>query len=468
MHPDGIGKIAKPPVVVTPFLTARIAAALQQIGAMLNPRYLCNFLGQQCGLVILAAKQPHPMKGDRRHQLIGPQQRLGRPGQPCPGRAGKVDPVRVFELQNHIAGTVPIEHRRTPMRPWPRDPQTIVTVNAVARILARQRHAAFVTNKPGDKRGFPPAGTAEAKVTRHKCIADNTLRRVDQVQARLHSHVPPLIFRAMQMPPPLTDRPALLRNRNRATEFFLHEEVATEVQERLMEVNKTFTAPAIVAPFAKIWRSLGPVVPDDETLALTAHSHDLVVHALGLHWANDPVGQLVQSRHALMPDGLFLGFLFGGQTLQELRACLAVAEAEVTGGLSPRVLPMAEIRDLGALLQRAGFALPVADSFTKTVRYRDAWHLMRDLRLMGEGNALAARLRRPTRRAVLARAAEVYHEQYADADGLIPATFEIICLTGWSPHDSQQKPLRPGSATKSLADALKTAEMTLPRSGRDG
>ena len=149
--------------------------------------------------------------------------------------------------------------------------------------------------------------------------------------------------------------------------------------------------------------------------------------------------------------------------LHELRACLAQAESELTGGLSPRVLPMGEIRDLGGLLQRAGFALPVADSFTKTVQYRDALHLMRDLRAMGEGNALMDRLRRPTRRAVFARAAMLYAQTHALPDGRIKATFEIIGLAGWAPHESQQKPLRPGSAAARLADALNAAERPLSR-----
>lgn len=221
-------------------------------------------------------------------------------------------------------------------------------------------------------------------------------------------------------------------------------------------------APVVVTGFPSVWQSFAPTTADDDTLSLSEKSHDLVIHALALHWASDPVGQLVQCRHALQPDGLFLGFMFGGQTLHELRTCLAEAEAEVTGGLSPRVLPMGEIRDLGALLQRAGFALPVADSFTKTVRYRDAFHLMHDLRSMGESNALTARLRRTTSRAVFLRTAEIYQAQFADAEGRIPATFEIICLTGWSPHESQQKPLRPGSAVQSLAEALKSAEIPLP------
>ena len=263
-----------------------------------------------------------------------------------------------------------------------------------------------------------------------------------------------------QSPPLLTDRKALALHRARATALFLQEEAVFEVQERLAEVNKTFTAPVVITGFPALWPDFR-CISDDDTLALQENAQDLVIHALALHWANDPVGQLVQCRRALRPDGLFIGLMFGGQTLHELRACLAEAESEISGGLSPRVLPMGEIRDLGGLLSRAGFALPVADSFTKTVLYRDAFHLMRDLRAMGEGNALASRLRRPTRRVVFLRAAELYQTRFATAEGRIPATFEIICLTGWAPHDSQQKPLRPGSAAARLADALNVAERPL-------
>jgi SAM-dependent methyltransferase len=265
-------------------------------------------------------------------------------------------------------------------------------------------------------------------------------------------------------PPPLTDRRALGLHRARASALFLQEEVVLEVQDRLAEVNRTFTSPVVVTGFPQVWPDWR-CVPDDEVLDLHEGAQDLVVHALSLHWANDPVGQLVQARRALRPDGLFLGLMFGGQTLFELRSALAQAETEVTGGLSPRVLPMGEIRDLGGLLQRAGFALPVADSFRKTVLYRDAFHLMTDLRAMGEGNALAARLRRPTGRKVMARAAAIYGESYGLADGRVPATFEIICLTGWVPHEAQQKPLRPGSAAARLANALNAAERPLPREG---
>jgi SAM-dependent methyltransferase len=266
----------------------------------------------------------------------------------------------------------------------------------------------------------------------------------------------------MQTAPLLTDRSTLTRQRQRATAMFLQDMAVAEAQDRLNEVNRTFTAPLVVTGFPQLWSDM-PSIADDEVLTAEVQGHDLVINALTLHWANDPVGQLVQCRRALKPDGWFIALMFGGQTLHELRACLAQAEAEVTGGLSPRILPMAEIRDLGGLLQRAGFALPVADSFSTQVRYRDAFHLMRDLRAMGEGNALAQRLRKPTRRAVFTRAAALYQQNFAGPDGLIPATFEMIVLTGWAPHDSQPKPLRPGSAATRLSDALGATERHLPR-----
>jgi hypothetical protein len=263
-------------------------------------------------------------------------------------------------------------------------------------------------------------------------------------------------------PPPLTDRPALIRNRRRARRdaLFLHEDAVLEVQERLIPVNRQFTRPAIISAFPEIWENVLPgakIVPDDEVLDLEPGAHDLVVHAMALHWANDPVGQLVQARRALVADGLFLGFMLGGQTLHELRASLAEAEIAVTGGLSPRILPMGEIRDLGALLQRSGLNLPVADSFQRKASYRDLFHLMADLRAMGEANALHERRRSFTPRGVMIEAARRYAEAFSTPDGRIPASFEVICLTGWSPHESQQKPLRPGSASMRLEDALKAA-----------
>lgn len=262
--------------------------------------------------------------------------------------------------------------------------------------------------------------------------------------------------------PKLTDRAALARNRARAArrgaDLFLHEAAAAEIQERLSEVNRRFTKPAVVTPFPEVWAGTLPgvrILGDDDLLALEPQAHDLVIHAMALHWANDPVGQLVQCRRALRPDGLFLGVLPGGRTLQELRASLAEAESRLTGGLSPRVLPMGEIRDLGALLMRAGLALPVADSLVLTAAYRDIFHLAQDLRAMGEGNALAMRARQSARRDLFAAAQRIYAETYAADGGRITATYELLFLTGWATDDSQQKPLKPGSALMRLQDALR-------------
>ena len=255
----------------------------------------------------------------------------------------------------------------------------------------------------------------------------------------------------------LTDRSALARHRARATAPFLREAVADEVQDRLAEVNRRFTAPAVVTPFPELWRERLPgarLVPDAEVLDLPEGAQDLVIHDLCLHWADDPVGQLVQCSRALAPDGLLVATLFGGLTLADLRVALAEAEVEATGGLSPRVAPMGEVRDLGNLLGRAGLALPVADVTPFDVSYGDALALMRDLRAMGEGNALDGRIRHFSRRSVLLGAIGRYP---AGEDGRVLARFEVVTLTGWKPAPSQPKPLRPGSAARSLAEALDAA-----------
>ncbi|WP_290688911.1 MULTISPECIES: SAM-dependent methyltransferase [unclassified Haematobacter] len=264
----------------------------------------------------------------------------------------------------------------------------------------------------------------------------------------------------MHQPPQLTDRPQLLRQRERARRdqpaLFLHDAVADEMQERLTEVNRRFTNPAIVTAFPEAWHAFpnARFVADEEVLDLEEGAHDLLIHDLALHWSADPVGQLVQARRALRPDGLFLGALFAGQTLSELRAALAEAEVALTGGLSPRVAPMGEIRDLGGLLYRAGLALPVADGVKLTVTYGDLMALFRDLRAMAETNALAARRKTMPPRMLFPTAAEIYGRTYALPDGRLPATFEIVYLTGWAPDASQQQPLRPGTAIQRLEDAL--------------
>jgi SAM-dependent methyltransferase len=267
----------------------------------------------------------------------------------------------------------------------------------------------------------------------------------------------------MVSPPKLFNIQARTRFRARAKALgvadFLHRSAVLQLHERLEDVNKSFTNPAFVGWLPEVWQGFGPAitVPDDEILDLPEARFDLVVHGLCLHAANDPVGQLVQMRRALKPDGLLIAALFGGETLHELRYALAQAESIVEGGLSPRVAPMGDVRDLGALLQRAGLALPVADATTLTVTYETPLHLMRDLRAMGEANALTER-RGGLRRATFAKALEIYQAEFGLPDGRIPATFEIIFLTGWAPSATQPKPLRRGSATARLADALGTKE----------
>ena len=205
------------------------------------------------------------------------------------------------------------------------------------------------------------------------------------------------------------------------------------------------------------------VVADEERPPFRAGSFDLAVSLLSLHWANDLVGALVQARRMLKPDGLFVGALFGGATLTELRQSLLQAEAELTDGAGPRVSPFADAQDGAGLLQRAGFALPVSDIDRITVRYDHPLRLMAELRAMGETSVLHDRPRRALRRDVLARTAEIYLERFGDPDGRVPASFEIITLTGWAPHASQPQPLKPGSAKARLADALGVREHRLGR-----
>lgn len=285
-------------------------------------------------------------------------------------------------------------------------------------------------------------------------------------------------------PPEVFDRRLLRLRRARAARGFadhdfLFREVAGRLIERLREVNRRFDAVleigggrgGMVGELGTGWAARtelteefggdGPrVVADEEWLPFAPKSFDLVISNLALHWVNDLVGALIQANHALRPDGLLLAAMLGGETLKELRQALLEAESEVLGGVHPRVSPFADIRDLGSLLQRAGFAMPVVDADTIIVTYADAFALMRDLRGMGEANAVVNRSRRPTPRAALFRAAEIYRERFADADGRIPATFQVLTLTGWAPAAGQPKPLRPGSATTRLADALGAEEIS--------
>jgi SAM-dependent methyltransferase len=291
--------------------------------------------------------------------------------------------------------------------------------------------------------------------------------------------------------PMIFDRVLIRRRQRRAAALgpatFLLDRVADDLAERLQTVLRQFDlavdlgtpGEAVRAALVGL-RSVGAivatgalpdlvihtdqserlVVADEEALPFRDASLDLVVSALALQFVNDLPGTLVQIRRALKPDGLFLAALLGGETLTELRQAFAAAESDIEGGVSPHVAPFADLRDLGALLQRAGFALPVTDSDRLIVRYDTVFGLMHDLRRMGATNALLHRRRTPLKRATLMGMAEIYAQHFADSDGRVRATFEIMWLSGWAPHPRQQQPLKPGSASTRLADALGAREIS--------
>ncbi len=290
------------------------------------------------------------------------------------------------------------------------------------------------------------------------------------------------------------DRTLLRRRRDRAaagiSSFdFLYQDVALRLSDRLDLIKKEFATVldlgghGVMAEHLRVRagtqfvatsdvssgmaaRAAHGVAADEEFLPFKPGSLDAVVSNLALHWVNDLPGALVQIRRALKADGLFLAAVPGGETLRELRQSLLEAEIAVSGGASPRVSPFIDARDMGALLQRGGFALPVVDSDIITVDYSSPLKLMQDLRGMGATNAVYNRLLKPTRRAVILEAAIIYAEKFGDAQGRVPATFQIIYAIGWSPHTSQQKPIQPGSAKMKLADALGTEEISTGEKAR--
>ena len=310
--------------------------------------------------------------------------------------------------------------------------------------------------------------------------------RIDREPAAKKAPLP-----AEDTPHRIFDRALLAQRRQRVAALaqdydFLLARVADDLAERLAIVRRTFPLAAnIGAHHGLVSRAIAGiagvetiidvdatpelltrcpglrVVADEEALPFGDASLDLVVSGLSLQLVNDLPGALVQMRRALKPDGLFLGALLGGATLRELREAWLAAEAELTGGASPRVAPFADVRDMGSLLQRAGFALPVVDSDTVKVTYADPLALMREVKAMGGSNMLSARGRVPVTRGLLLRAAEIYAERFAAADGRVPATYEILTLTAWAPDENQPKPLRPGSAQTRLADALGVKETKL-------
>ena len=252
--------------------------------------------------------------------------------------------------------------------------------------------------------------------------------------------------------PKIFDSNIAYQHRLRDDAMFLHDLVADEFHQRLEEVNRTFTKIAVVTPFTSKWKTLFPnadIIAQDYVLGFPNADYDLVIHAMGLHRENDPVGQIIQCRNALKADGMFLAACFGGQTLVELGSALAQAEIKLKGGMSPRVHPMAEIRDLAGLLQRSGLALPVADSLIQNVSHGSLLALLHDLRHMGETNKLTQRPKGFAPKALFTEAAEIL-----GTNAPIQSTFEILFLNGWVPHESQQKPMRPASASFHLTEVL--------------
>jgi SAM-dependent methyltransferase len=282
-----------------------------------------------------------------------------------------------------------------------------------------------------------------------------------------------------QRPPRIFDPVAYRSRRARAVrlegDVFLARDAAGQLAERLAAINRRFTLAldshsraavfALLQPFAERWVRTGfawdkpSVIADEETAPFADGSFDLVTSVLSLHAVNDLPGALLQIRRALKPDGVFVAALFGGETLRELKIAFAAAEAEILGGATPRVAPFADVRDLGGLLSRAGFALPVADVERTIVRYRDLTRLFADLRATGETNVLAGRSTKFLSPRILEAVRREYAARFSDSDGRFTATFDIVFLTGWAPHESQQKPLAPGSAKARLADALGTREL---------
>jgi SAM-dependent methyltransferase len=279
-------------------------------------------------------------------------------------------------------------------------------------------------------------------------------------------------------PPRIFDSQAYRRRRERAArlngDIFLAQDVAGHLAERLGAINRHFgrgldlhsraSVFPTLQPFADSWARTGfawdrpSVIADEEILPFADASFDVVTSVLSLHSVNDLPGTLVQIRRVLKPDGVFIAGLFGGETLHELKLAFAAAEAEVLGGASPRVSPFGDVRELGGLLQRVGFALPVADVERTIVRYRDVARLFADLRALGETNVLVGRRSEFLSRRMLRALTAEYASRFADAEGRVTATFDVVFLTGWAPHESQQKPLAPGSAKSRLADALGTQE----------
>ena len=264
----------------------------------------------------------------------------------------------------------------------------------------------------------------------------------------------------------IIDKEALIRSRVRSDKEnnFLQKVAVQEIEDRLKFIKKRFKKILIICGNSYYWQKTfheADFIYDDETLEFPSKGYDLVIHGMSLHYSNDPIGQLIQCRSVMKKGGLLLGVFLGGQTLNELRDSVASAEIELTGGVSPRVLPMIDIRDAGAFLMRAGFALPVADISVTKIDYQKPLDLLHDLRKMGETNVQKQRLKRFSHRRLFSLTSDKYIESQNSNNESVKATFEFITVTGWVPSEDQPKPLKPGSAKMRLSDALKVKEEKL-------
>lgn len=422
-----------------------------------------------------------------RNEEIGFREQLAA-GAVKPTREGgrAVEPVAVFEAEDQFLRCLVINKERARLVEGTGIGVAYNAKRFPARIDA-ERNTAAMAHRPFDERNFGPAGGtksmgfADARAARNAKGWKEEIERITEPLARkagtkdFRSGGHAAILVEMSTPAPeIFDRLLYRERRIRAAakpadDPFLARDAASQMALRLQAVNRRFEKALYLnsreqgfdslQPLAKIWVRAGYgegsfVIAGEEALPFAPESFDLIVSVLSLHAVNDLPGALVQIRRALKPDGLFVASLFGGDTLQELRIAFAAAEVEIFGGASPRVAPFAGVKDLGGLLQRAGFALPVADVERTMVRYRELPRLFADLRALGETNALCARRKNFLPRRILARLAAEYRERFPDLDGRYPATFEIVNLTGWAPHESQQVPLKPGSAKMRLADVL--------------
>lgn len=488
--------IALPPVARKPHLLAGIALAPDQMRINLQPRQPRQLARQQHRLVVTAAAQPAGMQRHRNQQRTGgPEVASHRRHEPG-AKARQFGPVAIFEGTHQRAGHLAIAHGGPGPRKGGRFGKGFgrKRIGAVVHRKGYAEHRAVWLRYLGQAR---KAGGAQAIAQGQRRLADNAAGRIklvehhpaqpgqspDQPDARPYgfdfvcpqphkSHIAPCPVTAkapsMTTAPRLFDDVHIARNlaRRAGTDNFVRDLVLEDLADRLSAYKRQFRQAVLIGPDASslpqtLFTADGAVTVErveafsgEEFPALPEGEKDLIISLLHLQAVNDVPGHLARLRRMLKPDGLLLAAFVGGDSLTELREAFLAADLQVTGGASARVAPMAQVRDAGALLQRAGFALPVADVETHRVRYGTPFALMAELKALGASNPLSDRPRRFATRTLLAAAAQAYAERDADPDGRVRATLEIIWLAGWVPHESQQKPLRPGSATVSMKDVL--------------